>query len=490
VVFQQNIVADINKEDVQLGAAYLAWAGLMMIVAYNLLRESNLAQLVNFLAWALVLGAIAVTGLELWLRFVLRVQGDWGGMTQYNNYGDYLSLGLVSALYLWLKSGRLACAAALGGLFIVVGLSLSPSRSVWLYWLVLVLVAGIGGVQQKRRLFSGLGVLLLVYAGMQFLWKSAWMPVAVTTQTAGERFVQQVSGASPRLHIWRVAWDLFLQSPWFGQGFGRFDWAYFAAGDGQYEIINSVENGHNIILHLLAEMGVFPVLCLFATLGVWGYAFIKSQPSLEKSWLMALISILALHSLLEYPLWYCYFLGIAAVLLGVGEQKAYPLKVNRLMQWSLASVLAVFIGVSIQHRLNYMRMENAMYSMQFGNQKLSMPVFVNVLKSVSQATPTLAPFVAMVFSLIGENNTNPSDTMLLIGDKALHFRPYPALIYKQVVRLAVAGKQPEATALLRQSLKAYPARTADYAEELQTYTPAAQQKVAYLLEIIQAGQGH
>ena len=39
-------------------------------------------------------------------------------------------------------------------------------------------------------------------------------------------------------------------------------------------------------------------------------------------WVLSLAVILGIHSMLEYPLWYAYFLGIAAVVLGASESAA------------------------------------------------------------------------------------------------------------------------------------------------------------------------
>ena len=381
--------------------AYLFWAALVMTLTYNLRRTLSLTTIIQALASALLLGALVVSCLEFWLRFRLGHAGSWGGMNQANSYSDYLTLGLASALYLaakqskarsWLTIGLAVCAAVL-----VVGLSLSTSRSIWFYLLALAVLAGLGRCQQKRGLLTGVAMAMFIL--MQLIWSMDWMPTTTTTsaahiETSGERFVEHVGDTPIRLHIWQVAWQLFKESPWLGQGFGQFDWAYFAAGDPLPEVPGRIDNAHNLIMQLLAELGLLPVVILLAALGLWLCGFVKVQLSLEGWWLSALLAVLGLHSLLEYPLWYSYFLGIAALLLGLGEQKAYRLQVNRVGRWALGLALVVLIGFCINHTISYTRMENMIYAVEHDRYKSSKSAFVAAMKQVSENTPTLAPYVA------------------------------------------------------------------------------------------------
>ena len=488
---QPLLLPQVFKQHAQLGMAYLFWAALVMTLGYNLRRTLALTTIIQALASALLLGALVVSGLEFWLRFRLGQAGHWGGMTQANNYSDYLTLGLASALYLaakqgkarpWLTLGLAVCAAVL-----VVGLSVSTSRSIWFYLLALAVLAGVGRCQQKR----GLALATALFILMQLIWGMDWTPTTTTTSTAhietsGERFVEHVGGAPIRLHIWQVAWQLFLQAPWLGQGFGQFDWAYFAAGEPLPEIPGRVDNAHNLIMQLLAELGLLPVLVLLAALGLWLYGFVKAQLSLDGWWLSALLAVLGIHSLLEYPLWYSYFLGIAALLLGLGEQKAYRLQVNRIGQWALGLAFLVLIGFCINHTNSYTRMENMMYAVEHDRYKPSKSAFVAVMKQVGEGAPSLAPYVAVVFTLIDKRKDGAIDNLRVLGDTAVHFMPTSELAYRQVLLLVLAGKHEDSATLLRQSLKAYPGGAEGFVKDLQASSPEVLQKAGFLLEMAKA----
>src|SRR5690606_32076970 len=78
------------------------------------------------------------------------------------------------------------------------------------------------------------------------------------------------------------------------------------------------EHAHNIFIHLLAETGIAGALLLLAGVWAWLRGFQWRNITPEGWWLLALLAIIGIHSLLEYPLWYAYFLGPVALLLGVG----------------------------------------------------------------------------------------------------------------------------------------------------------------------------
>ena len=483
----------VIKQHAQIGMAYLLWAVLVMTVAYNLLRTIDLTTIVPVLAGSLLLGALIVSCLEVWARFGLGFVGFWGGTSQANSYSDYLSLGLASALYLEARQHKVrpwfTIGLAVSTGILVAALSLSTSRSIWLYFLALAILVQVSGLQQKRLLLTRLGIAALLYALMQLVWAMGWLPTiqiqssGERIQSSGESFVQEVGGAPIRLHVWKVAWQLFLQAPWLGQGFGQFDWAYFAAGDALPEVPNRLEHAHNLILHLLAEMGMFPVLVLLMVLGLWLYDLLKTKLSVESWWVLALLAVLGLHSMLEYPLWYSYFLGIAAVLLGLGEQKSYELSLGQAGKWSGSLAVLALVLLCINHRNGYMRMENMMDKIEHGRSKPTMTEFVAVMKQVSQDTPSLAPYIAVVFTIIDKSNEKPADYLLVLGDAAVHFLPASELAYRQVLLLALAGKQQAAETLMQQTLKAYPGGAAGFIKDLQASTPALKQKTDFLLKM-------
>ena len=59
------------------------------------------------------------------------------------------------------------------------------------------------------------------------------------------------------------------------------------------------EDAHNLFLHLLTEMGVFALCIVCAGLALWIKTFKWHALSLAAWWLIALLSVLGIHSMLE-----------------------------------------------------------------------------------------------------------------------------------------------------------------------------------------------
>lgn len=150
----------------------------------------------------------------------------------------------------------------------------------------------------------------------------AWLHGIPTTQRLGHgeirtaalvmpsaRLRDSVSEPSERTAVARAAWSAFTEHPWLGQGTGNFRWASFMAGTTRAddEAIRVGEHAHNVVLQLFAEFGAPVTVMVLLLLSVWMTAFLRQPWSLEHAWCAAVLGIGAVHSLLEYPLWYSYF---------------------------------------------------------------------------------------------------------------------------------------------------------------------------------------
>ena len=486
----------VFSEHIQLGAAYLLWAALLMMLGYNLPQQLELKRVVAGLALGLVVGGLVLTGQEFMFRFAWGVTHKWGGLGQRNLYGDYLSLGWVDAVYGWvtLKQQHSKWALAPLGLavLLILGLSLSPSCGIWLFALAVLVLTGFGGFPEKRRLLTVMAGLLSLLAAAQWFWASAWAPALPgldPVRMIDQHVFLELDGLPIRLHLWRSAWDLFLQSPVLGQGLGQFDWAYFSAGQGFPGLTDRLEDTHNLLMQLLVELGVLPVVLLFAVVGVWLAGFVKTTASLEKWWLAALLLILAVHSLFDDPLWNAEFLGLAALLLGMGEQKAYDLQLNAAGKLGVWLGICLLIGLSFSQRNAYKRLEAQVYDMQIGLYNWTMSGFMNNMQQIAKDAPGLAPYVNVIFNGFIQLQDGDNASNLKMGDAALRFMPGPYLAYRQALMLAVASKQAEAEAMLKLALASYPDSAAEFVKDINGYSPAIQKKAKFLVGIINAREG-
>lgn len=106
---------------------------------------------------------------------------------------------------------------------------------------------------------------------------------------------------------------LFQSAPIFGHGWNSFAQQTFLINAEQHNIYDNLlsnlfTHSHNIVLQLLAEMGISGTLLVAATL-LTGIAGLLKRPLTPASlFLICTLAVSMCHSMLEYPLWYVYFL--------------------------------------------------------------------------------------------------------------------------------------------------------------------------------------
>lgn len=494
IAAQSALLPRVVFQHAQMAMLYLFWAALLMALTGLLSTRLERERIGGGLAAGLIVASVCIATRELISR-LHGISGSWGGVSQSNNYGDLLTLGLASTLYLqsvakpgWRPALSIAAAA------IALGLSLTPSRSVWLYCLSMLAFAAIWQRGQLKPLLTAIAVYLVC----QQLWSLGILPEQ-TTQTSAERLYQEIGGTPIRLHIWQIAWQLFQQSPWLGQGFGQFDWGYFQAEQPIAELGNRVEHAHNLILHLLAELGLLPALLVIGMLTHWLIGVVGSlnRDSVRAArktgafyvWLLSAAAILGIHSLLEYPLWYAQFLGIAAVLLALGDQNAWDLQLGRPGVWATCGLLASAIWVAEVHDRHYSRMEQALtnYRLQPSPQQFSR--LLEVCKQTAVGAPLLTPYVAVTFGIAGHlGDSGMRNELALLTDVASGFLPTEKLVYRQAAMQALTDRPREAEQSLKRALTAYPDGARKLKEELGALSGGDRARTEPLLRQLAARQ--
>ncbi len=128
--------------------------------------------------------------------------------------------------------------------------------------------------------------------------------------------------SSSRWGVLANALQMVADHPWTGVGWGNFNFVWtltpFANRSGAF-----FDHTHNLPLNLVVELGI-PLALLVMGGALWALwasrsAWTHPDPTsrmLARGALMMLV-LLGLHSMLEYPLWYAYFLLPAAFLLGL-----------------------------------------------------------------------------------------------------------------------------------------------------------------------------
>ncbi|MBK9136822.1 MAG: O-antigen ligase C-terminal domain-containing protein [Betaproteobacteria bacterium] len=243
-----------------------------------------------------------------------------GNLRQPNHLSSLLlwsTIALVALVELGALSRR--AAAALGALF-VFGVVLTASRTGVLSVLVLALWGAL-----DRRLAARTRALLLaapiVYA-LAWVGLDQWAKWSRSTFGGAARLADDVASGdltSARFAIWSHTLQLIRESPWLGVGFGEFNFAWTLTPLTQRPKA-FFDHTHNLPLHLAVELGL-PLAAAVLALLAWALARAARAawraPADDASAIGAragvlMVLMIGLHSLLEYPLWYAYFLLPAA----------------------------------------------------------------------------------------------------------------------------------------------------------------------------------
>jgi hypothetical protein len=102
--------------------------------------------------------------------------------------------------------------------------------------------------------------------------------------------------------------------PWTGWGWGELSYAHFSTLYPGVRFCEILDNAHNLPLHLAVELGL-PVALLVCSAVAYAVVRLRpwceTQPARQMAW--GVLMALALHSMVEYPLWYGPF-QVAALL--------------------------------------------------------------------------------------------------------------------------------------------------------------------------------
>ncbi len=328
-----------------LAMLYLIWAALVMIVASTLKERLGLAAVAEHLAiWILagavvnaLVGFMAHSGIHSVWIMPDKEHSLFGNLAQRNHFGHQLWLGILSGLFLSARNRLPRYLLLLLLCVLLPAAALSVSRAAMLYaiWMAGIshYFGGLGGFRRCR-------IVAIAYLACAILLPlvPSWEDTAPTIRMTDE--ASSFGGVRPALFL--IGWEMFLQSPWLGNGFGSFARESFNLAASQPDWIGKGEHAHNLVAQLLGELGIFAGLGTAIAFFAWARHALKARLEPETGWLVGIAGIVLIHSLVEYPLWYSYFLGVFAVMLALGEVKPRPLRLG-----PLAIIGPVVMGAAI-----------------------------------------------------------------------------------------------------------------------------------------------
>lgn len=461
VVVVEGLLLDLPYiESVLMAGGYLVWAAGLAIAGALLRERLGEERIAVTIAWFIVAGAVlnalvalaqyclvpGTLGQLVSTRLAAQV---YGNLAQPNHLADQLALGLASLMLLHaLRRIRAGVAIPVCAITLL-ALALSGSRSAWLY-LVAIAACAAGAhridrtVETRRTTIFALALLpaFAIANGIWLLPGLSSLPGATTLM----RWSAAWGAPSERLALWREAWVMFLAHPLFGVGWGQFAWQHFspATNNRSNALIGLYTHAHNGVLQLLAETGLTGTAVAIAGVGLWLGNVRRLLCTPAGWWIVTLLAVLAIHSMLEYPLWNAYFLGIAALLLGMGDGRSLSFPSVVVLRGSIIAMSFFFTIAAYLSLRDYMRLEDAA-----------------VARSVDASEPQsrsllLQPYFDVARAARLSLDADRLHDKLALTSRAVKFQPTGAIAYRYSVFLALEGDRARAEAALDDAINSYP----------------------------------
>lgn len=452
---------------------YMLWAAVLSVACLRYRDALGDEHFTDSIAWAVFVGAflaalIGWAGLWGWevkdgihiYRFYY--EGTMNGpLAQRNLYASSLVLGLIGLAWVSISWKRQALILPSLGFILALPLMVTASRVGLLEIVVLFGVALWGRIVSGKSIIqkfcTGLLLLLAVALVLQLLAS----PIMAVINPEGESALQRLvhSSYASRLQIWLRAWHIFIGHPLGGVGAGNYPWFDYlgrvAIPDANHDdSFVAVTHAHNLVLQILAEMGLIGGFLL----GLCGWFWLKSWRgcflSAQKLFVVLLSIPLLLHSMLEYPLWYANFLGVIVLSATSWDSWLLRMKFPRLLSGLFvgAGVLSVFWGVFVLSGL--IRINHAIELDWQGQHEAAVRQAVDV----SQRNIFLEPYASLLLvnRAVPGSDTQANQLYELMAERVVRWIPFPESVYNLALWQASTGKFDLSRVTLSQAVVVYP----------------------------------
>ncbi|MEO7941395.1 MAG: Wzy polymerase domain-containing protein, partial [Burkholderiaceae bacterium] len=370
----------------------------------------------------------------------------------------------------------IACMAAAAGLLSIANAA-SLSRTGVLQLVAILVLAFVWHwwrIATVRRLLL-LAVLAYVLASLLLPWLAGRDPFVAGIV---DRFGSDAHSCQSRLVLWSNVLHLISLRPWSGWGWGELDFAHFMTLYPGTRFCDILDNAHNLPLHLAVELGI-PVavaLCSAVAWLVWR-AKPHRETVIERQLAWAVLALIALHSMVEYPLWYgpfqmatvlCIWI-LVCVPAGAKAEGIVPLdtRLQESMQpvWSRrARVWLIGISLVTLSAVAYAMWDYHRVSQIYKQPEQRSPAYRDHTLAKLQGSWLFRRQVQFAELTLTRVDAANAVEVHALAARMLHFSPEPRVIERLIDSARLLGRGDEAEALARRFQAAFPREHALWAQ--------------------------
>jgi hypothetical protein len=447
--------------EIRPDTAILASGLLLVLLAADFAQHPNSARALQqgFLfaaAISAVLGLCQYFGIAsqspIWMNAAVAGEA-YGNLRQPNQYATLCWIGAAIILFGTIRLPRFAALGLL--LLLAVGSAASVSRTGLFQGLFLTfLAAAWRGHKRRERL------LFCLVAAIGYFAAAVLLPLlldALTGAMPARTLWGRLGGGqacSSRLVLWSNVLHLIALKPLTGWGWGELDYAHFDTLYAGPRFCDILDNAHNLPLHFAVELGV-PVAAAGCGLALWWTwrqrPWAEPVPLRQLAW--ALLTVILLHSMLEYPLWYGPFqiaFGVSLGWLMVNEKAATATEPG--LERGTVLALAILLSAATAYAAwDYTRVSQIYLPPQ---QRLS-PWRDDTLAKVRRSWlfSGQARFADLTLATPQRDN---AEWMYPLSLEVLHYSPEPRVIERAIESATHLGHVDQAVLLLARYRAAFP----------------------------------
>ncbi|KAA8731702.1 hypothetical protein F4V57_12360 [Acinetobacter qingfengensis] len=305
--------------------------GFMYCFALTMIAAGVISCIVAIIQWL---------HLDLHTRLVLNLVSDrpYANIGQPNLFATSLIMSVLSVLYLYEKYKIKTILAVLLGALLLFTMSLTLSRTAWLASIVIVLFLLVkakssGFRLQRRYMLLWFALFMGCFWILPYLNHLVAEYIAATPKFQMRSMADRTGSGFERFEMWNQIFHAVLQQPWTGYGWYQTTAAQYAVA-GQFPVHVWLTSSHNIIIDLLAWNGLLLGGCIIVYFFFFLLILFQKAKTVTAGCAILMMFAVLIHALLEYPLYYAYYLIPVACLSGVIlAQQTQPKNQIRLSRW-------------------------------------------------------------------------------------------------------------------------------------------------------------
>lgn len=430
----------------------LAWGAGYVANQSDRGKDARMHPDLEAVAWTVLAGSSASAVIALvqafdvwdaasWINRMPHLRRPGGNIGQPNQLATLLLMGTSSLLFLYQRKRIGHYATGLILLVMAVGLAATESRT---GVLSMTLLAAFWWWTARTDASLGVKPWVFIAAFLAFLVLYVSWPSLLSLLDPLASDAQINTKAGLRLVVWPQLMEAVTLRPWTGWGLREVSAAHNAVVS-EHAISEPYTYAHNIVLDLAIGIGIPLTFLMLTAIGSWLWRRLKASASPHAWYCIAAVLPVAVHSMLEFPFAYAYFLAPAMFLLGYWEAMTGA---NARMHIR-ASTAAVSVGLisatAAWTVIEYVRIEEDFRVVRFES--------LRVGKTPEDYERPRVLLLTQLDALLHAGRIKPVPDMSMetieLARKAAMRYPWPATQSRYALSLALNGHSEEALRQLR-----------------------------------------